>query len=160
MSAFRVLPPLTGRQRPWRLVERNVLAYRRTWVIFLTGFFALLSLSGSGILGLYSYRNLVKSLSNRAAELPLAGALGHRQAGTYLPVAFQGVVERRGRRSIEIQRAVWAGETYFWRQRRVQGLGCDSTVLDFPVCGLCGNYFHLYPSRSIGHASLRQYLRW
>lgn len=39
MSAFRVLPPLTGRQRPWRLVERNVLAYRRTWWVFVTGFF-------------------------------------------------------------------------------------------------------------------------
>jgi lipooligosaccharide transport system permease protein len=39
VSAFRVLPPITGRQRPWRLVERNVLAYRRTWGIFLTGFF-------------------------------------------------------------------------------------------------------------------------
>jgi len=38
-SPFRVLPPLTGRQRPWRLVERNVLAYRRTWGIFITGFF-------------------------------------------------------------------------------------------------------------------------
>ena len=35
---FRVLPPLTGRQRPWRLVERNVVAYRRTWPIFLSGF--------------------------------------------------------------------------------------------------------------------------
>jgi lipooligosaccharide transport system permease protein len=39
VSAFRVLPPLTGRQRPWRLVERNALAYRRTWAIFVTGFF-------------------------------------------------------------------------------------------------------------------------
>ena len=38
MNAFRVLPPLTARQRPWRLVERNVLAYRRTWFIFLSGF--------------------------------------------------------------------------------------------------------------------------
>ena len=38
MNAFRVLPPLTARQRPWRLVERNALAYRRTWPIFLTGF--------------------------------------------------------------------------------------------------------------------------
>jgi lipooligosaccharide transport system permease protein len=37
-TAFRVLPPLTARQRPWRLVERNALAYRRTWVIFLSGF--------------------------------------------------------------------------------------------------------------------------
>jgi lipooligosaccharide transport system permease protein len=36
--AFRVLPPLSARQRPWRMVERNVLAYRRTWVIFLSGF--------------------------------------------------------------------------------------------------------------------------
>jgi lipooligosaccharide transport system permease protein len=35
---FRVLPPLTGRQRPWRLVERNAVAYRRTWPIFLSGF--------------------------------------------------------------------------------------------------------------------------
>ena len=38
MNTFRVLPSLTGRQRPWRLVERNVLAYRRTWPVFLTGF--------------------------------------------------------------------------------------------------------------------------
>jgi lipooligosaccharide transport system permease protein len=38
MSAFRVLPPLTARRRPWRLVERNALAYRRTWVVFATGF--------------------------------------------------------------------------------------------------------------------------
>ena len=37
-NLFRVLPPLTQRQRPWRLVERNVLAYRRTWVVFLSGF--------------------------------------------------------------------------------------------------------------------------
>ena len=27
-----------ARQRPWRLVERNVLAYRRIWYVFLTGF--------------------------------------------------------------------------------------------------------------------------
>ena len=39
VSAFRVLPPLTGRQRPWRLVERNVQAYRRGWILFATGFF-------------------------------------------------------------------------------------------------------------------------
>ena len=39
LSAFRVLPPLTGRQRPWRLVERNVRAYRRGWILFATGFF-------------------------------------------------------------------------------------------------------------------------
>jgi lipooligosaccharide transport system permease protein len=38
VNMFRVLPPLTQRQRPWRLVERNVLAYRRTWVVFLSGF--------------------------------------------------------------------------------------------------------------------------
>jgi lipooligosaccharide transport system permease protein len=37
-SPFRVLPPLTARQRPWRLVERNTLAYRRTWVVFISGF--------------------------------------------------------------------------------------------------------------------------
>lgn len=38
LGMFRVLPPLTGRQRPWRLVERNALAYRRIWPIFLSGF--------------------------------------------------------------------------------------------------------------------------
>ncbi|MGO9877685.1 MAG: ABC transporter permease [Acidimicrobiia bacterium] len=38
LDMFRVVPPLTGRQRPWRLVERNALAYRRTWVVFLSGF--------------------------------------------------------------------------------------------------------------------------
>ena len=39
-------------RRPWRLVERNVLAYRRTWPIFLSGFveplFFLLSI-GVGV---------------------------------------------------------------------------------------------------------------
>ncbi len=39
VNALRVFPPLTARHRPWRLVERNALAYRRTWYIFLTGFF-------------------------------------------------------------------------------------------------------------------------
>jgi lipooligosaccharide transport system permease protein len=37
-SIFRVLPPLTARHRPWRMVERNVYAYRRTWYVFLSGF--------------------------------------------------------------------------------------------------------------------------
>jgi len=37
--AFRVLPPVTARRRPWRLVERNALAYKRTWGYFITGFF-------------------------------------------------------------------------------------------------------------------------
>jgi lipooligosaccharide transport system permease protein len=39
VSALRILPPMTARQRPWRLVERNALAYRRTWAVFLTGLF-------------------------------------------------------------------------------------------------------------------------
>jgi lipooligosaccharide transport system permease protein len=39
LPAFRVLPPVTARQRPWRLVERNALAYKRTWGYFITGFF-------------------------------------------------------------------------------------------------------------------------
>ncbi len=30
---------LGWRRRPWRLVERNTLAYRRMWYIFLSGFF-------------------------------------------------------------------------------------------------------------------------
>ena len=35
----RVLPPLpASRRRPLHVVERNVLAYRRMWFIFLTGF--------------------------------------------------------------------------------------------------------------------------
>jgi lipooligosaccharide transport system permease protein len=38
-SSLRLLPPLGARQRPWRMVERNVLAYRRTWWVFLSGFF-------------------------------------------------------------------------------------------------------------------------
>jgi len=37
-STLRVLPLLRWRHRPWRLVERNVLAYRRIWYIFLSGF--------------------------------------------------------------------------------------------------------------------------
>ena len=37
-SPFRVLPPLTAPHRPWRMVERNVYAYRRTWYVFLSGF--------------------------------------------------------------------------------------------------------------------------
>ncbi len=32
------LPFFRMRRRPWRLVERNVLAYRRIWYIFLSGF--------------------------------------------------------------------------------------------------------------------------
>jgi lipooligosaccharide transport system permease protein len=32
------LPLIGWRRRPWRLVERNVLAYRRIWYIFLSGF--------------------------------------------------------------------------------------------------------------------------
>lgn len=33
-----VLPPGTAGRRPLRLVERNVLAYRRMWLVFLSGF--------------------------------------------------------------------------------------------------------------------------
>src|SRR5205823_11225089 len=50
--ATRILPLPGGRRRPWRLVERNVLAYRRIWYIFLSGFveplFFLLSI-GIGV---------------------------------------------------------------------------------------------------------------
>jgi lipooligosaccharide transport system permease protein len=38
-AVMRILPFLQWRRRPWRLVERNVLAYRRIWPIFLSGFF-------------------------------------------------------------------------------------------------------------------------
>ncbi len=41
-------------------------------------------LSASGFVGIYSYRNLVRSLSCRAAELPPASALGNRVAGLRL----------------------------------------------------------------------------
>jgi lipooligosaccharide transport system permease protein len=35
----RVLPAGLARRRPLRIVERNVLAYRRVWFVFLPGFF-------------------------------------------------------------------------------------------------------------------------
>jgi len=51
-STLRILPFLRWGHRPWRLVERNVLAYRRIWYIFLSGFaeplFFLLSI-GIGV---------------------------------------------------------------------------------------------------------------
>jgi lipooligosaccharide transport system permease protein len=34
----RLVPFVGWRRRPWRLVERNALAYRRMWYIFLSGF--------------------------------------------------------------------------------------------------------------------------
>ncbi|MHB1486349.1 MAG: ABC transporter permease [Acidimicrobiales bacterium] len=34
----RVFPPGLWGHRPWRIIERNGLAYRRMWVIFLSGF--------------------------------------------------------------------------------------------------------------------------
>jgi lipooligosaccharide transport system permease protein len=33
-----LFPPITAGRRPWRLVERNALAYRRMWFVFLSGF--------------------------------------------------------------------------------------------------------------------------
>lgn len=37
---FRLTPvALLGRGRAWRLVERNVVAYRRSWVVLASGFF-------------------------------------------------------------------------------------------------------------------------
>ncbi len=51
-ATLRILPFLRWGHRPWRLVERNVLAYRRVWYIFLSGFaeplFFLLSI-GIGV---------------------------------------------------------------------------------------------------------------
>jgi lipooligosaccharide transport system permease protein len=48
----RAIPVPRSRARPWRLVERNILAYRRTWYVFLSGFlepiFFLLSI-GIGV---------------------------------------------------------------------------------------------------------------
>jgi len=37
-ATLRLVPLLRWRHRPWRLVERNVLSYRRIWYIFLSGF--------------------------------------------------------------------------------------------------------------------------
>ncbi len=52
LTTTRMLPLPGWRRRPWRLVERNVLAYRRIWYIFLSGFveplFFLLSI-GIGV---------------------------------------------------------------------------------------------------------------
>ena len=38
MPPLRIAPALPGRRRSWRLVERNVTAYRRTWYVFASGF--------------------------------------------------------------------------------------------------------------------------
>ena len=37
-STMRLIPLPRWRRRPWRLVERNLLAYRRIWYVFLSGF--------------------------------------------------------------------------------------------------------------------------
>ncbi|HWS44843.1 MAG TPA: ABC transporter permease, partial [Acidimicrobiia bacterium] len=37
LPPVRAIPFLGWRRRPWRLVERNTLAYRRMWYIFLSG---------------------------------------------------------------------------------------------------------------------------
>ena len=37
--ALRVLPPLLTSRRAARLVERNVMVYRRTWMVIFSGFF-------------------------------------------------------------------------------------------------------------------------
>jgi lipooligosaccharide transport system permease protein len=50
MSALpaRVLPPLGfGSRRSLRLIERNILVYRRTWIVLLSGFFEPLFYLGS-----------------------------------------------------------------------------------------------------------------
>jgi lipooligosaccharide transport system permease protein len=53
--AARVLPLPPVRSAAWRMVERNFLVYRRSWVVFLTGFlepvFYLFSI-GIGVAGL------------------------------------------------------------------------------------------------------------
>jgi lipooligosaccharide transport system permease protein len=38
VTTTRILPPIAVGRRSWRLVERNVLAYRRMWGLFATGF--------------------------------------------------------------------------------------------------------------------------
>lgn len=52
VATVRAVPLPGWKRRPWRLVERNVLAYRRIWYIFLSGFaepiFFLLSI-GIGV---------------------------------------------------------------------------------------------------------------
>ena len=46
----RVFPPGLWGRRPWRIVERNALAYRRMWIIFLSGFLEpILYLASIGI---------------------------------------------------------------------------------------------------------------
>jgi lipooligosaccharide transport system permease protein len=39
LPPLRIVPMPTALHRPWRMVERNVYAYRRTWYVFLSGFF-------------------------------------------------------------------------------------------------------------------------
>jgi lipooligosaccharide transport system permease protein len=38
LPPLRIVPTFTWARRPWRMVERNVYAYRRTWYVFLSGF--------------------------------------------------------------------------------------------------------------------------
>ena len=38
LPPLRIMPTMTSARRSWRMVERNVYAYRRTWYVFLSGF--------------------------------------------------------------------------------------------------------------------------
>ena len=54
------------------------------------------TLAASGFRGVYAYRSLVKSVSNRATELPLASSLSQQVADMRVLVGELNRVARRG----------------------------------------------------------------
>jgi len=67
-AALRIMPPmLRDVRRPQRMVERNVVAYRRQWIILLSGFFEPLFYLLSMRIGL---GNLIGTVSVDGHEVP------------------------------------------------------------------------------------------
>ncbi|HZY09351.1 MAG TPA: ABC transporter, partial [Ilumatobacteraceae bacterium] len=67
-AVLRIMPPmLRDVRRPQRMVERNVVAYRRQWIILLSGFFEPLFYLLSMRIGL---GNLIGTVSVDGHEVP------------------------------------------------------------------------------------------
>jgi lipooligosaccharide transport system permease protein len=65
--ALRILPTMRDVRRPQRMVERNVVAYRRQWIVLLSGFFEPLFYLLSMRVGL---GNLIGTVSVGGREVP------------------------------------------------------------------------------------------
>jgi lipooligosaccharide transport system permease protein len=65
--ALRMLPTMRDVRRPQRMVERNVVAYRRQWIVLLSGFFEPLFYLLSMRVGL---GNLIGTVSVGGREVP------------------------------------------------------------------------------------------